>query len=71
MPEQFPTKIIRVRDAPQLNLMGGVDSFKAVDFTVDGRNIHTVVLPAAGFTAEKARAAVEAQASEIRKLLMT
>ena len=69
MAEQFPTKILRVRDAPQLNLLGGVDSFKAVDFTVDGQNIHTVTIPTADFTAEEARAKVEEQAKVIRALL--
>lgn len=69
MAEQFPTKILRVRDAPVLNLMGGVDRFKSVDFTVDGRNVHTVTIPEAEFTAEKARAKVEEQANIIRALL--
>ena len=69
MAEQLVTKIVRVRDAPQLNMLGGVDSFKAVDFTVDGRDIHTVVIPTAEFTAEKARAKVEEQANIIRALL--
>ena len=69
MAEPFPTKILRVRDAPQLNMLGGVDAFKAIDFTVDGRNIHTVVIPAAEFTAEKARAKIEEQANIIRALL--
>ena len=69
MAEQFPTKILRVRDAPQLNMLGGVDRFKAIDFTVDSRNIHTVTMPEADFTAEKARAKVEEQAKVIRQLL--
>lgn len=69
MAEQFPTKILRVRDAPRLNVMGGVERFKAVDFTVDGRNVHTVDIPEAEFTAEKARAKVEEQAKIIRALL--
>ena len=69
MAEQFPTKILRVRDAPRLSLLGGVDRFKAVDFTLDGQNIHTVTMPEADFTAEKARAKIEEQAKVIRALL--
>jgi len=69
MVEQLVTKIMRVRDAPQLNMLGGVDAFKAIDFTVDGHDMHTVVISTAEFTAEKARAKVEEQASIIRALL--
>ena len=69
MANELKTKILRVRDAPRLNLLGGVDRFKAVDFTVDGQNIHTIEIPDAEFTAEKARAKVEEKAREIRALL--
>jgi hypothetical protein len=71
MAEQYPTKILRVRDASALNLLGGVTAQKAIDFTLDGKTVHTVIVPAEGFTAEKARAAVEVQAAEIRKLLQS
>ncbi len=69
MADNLTTKILRVRDAPRLNVLGGVDRFKAVDFSVDGRNIHTVEIPESEFTAEKVRAKVEEQAKVIRQLL--
>ncbi len=69
MANNLMTQILRVRDAPKLNVLGGVDRFKAVDFSVDGKNIHTVEIPEAEFTAEKVKAKVEEQAKVIRQLL--
>jgi hypothetical protein len=67
----YKLQILRVRDAPELNVLGGVTSYKAVDWTVDGRNVHTTRILTAEFTQAKARAAVEAEAKPIIDLLST
>jgi len=69
MPEQQEIKIIRVMPETRLLVTGDVDRKMRVQFTVGNSGPFTVVLPAAGFTAQVARAAVEKEGREIQQLL--
>lgn len=69
MVEPLKAKIVRVRAAPLLTALGGVEQRLAVDWTVDGQNLFTLYIPSAQFTAELARQAVEKAAAEVIKLL--
>lgn len=65
MTEPLKAQIIRVRDAPQLSAVGTVTQIRAVDYTVGQHGPFTVMIPLEEFTAEKAKAAVDAAAKEI------
>ena len=69
MVEPLKARIVRVRNAPLLNPITGVEQRMAVDWTVDGANLFTLYIPTAQFTADAARAAVEKAAAEVIKLL--
>jgi hypothetical protein len=69
MAEPLKARIVRVRAAPLLSPIGGVEQRMAVDWTVDGSNLFTLYIPTAEFTAEKAGQAIEKAAAEVIKLL--
>jgi hypothetical protein len=69
MAEPLKARIVRVRPAPLLTPLGGVEQRMAVDWTVDGSNLFTLYIPSAQFTADAARRAVDAAAAEVIKLL--
>ena len=69
MAEPLKARIVRVRAAPLLTPLGTTEQRVAVDWTVDGKNLFTLYIPSAEFTAETARRAVDAAAAEVIKLL--
>lgn len=71
MADEYKLKIVRVRDTPLLNPMGGIIRQKSVDWTVDGVNMHTTVVPSDGFTAAGALALIQPQANEVINLMKT
>ena len=69
MVDTLAIKIVRVRDTPTLSPVGGVQRQKSVDYMVGEHGPFTVTLDDDGFTAQKARAAVDAAAKEIKATL--
>jgi hypothetical protein len=69
MPDDLKTKIVRVTDAPLLNPLGGITPRYRITYMLGEHGPYSIELPAAGFTAEKAKAAVEEAAAPIRALL--
>ena len=69
MADTLATQIIRIRDNPLLNPVGGIKGRKSIDYMVGEHGPFTVTLDDDGFTAVKAKAAVEAAAKEIRATL--
>lgn len=69
MTNEYKLRILRVRDAPSLSPFGGVTARKAVDWTVDGANIHTTYVAGENFTAAAALALIQPEASEQIALL--
>jgi hypothetical protein len=71
MATDYKLQILRVRDNPLPGQFGGVIRQKAVDWTVDGTNIHTTNIPGDTFTAAAALAIIQPQAQEVIQLLKT
>lgn len=65
MADQPEVKIVRIRDAPQLSAVGGLQQFRAVDYMVGSHGPFTVMVPRAEFTAVKVKQLVDAEAREI------
>jgi hypothetical protein len=69
MAEDMTTKIVRVREDPLLTAIGGVTRRYRVSYMLGAHGPYTTVMDAVGFTAEKAKAQIEAEAAPLRTLL--
>ena len=69
MDDNFTTKVIRIVEDPLLNPIGGITRRYRITYMLGAHGPYSITMDVAGFTADAAKAAIEAAAAPLRALL--
>ena len=69
MAEHLTTKIVRIVEDALLSAIGGVTRRYRITYMLGAHGPYSITMDVAGFTAEAARAQIEAAAAPLRALL--